>query len=227
MIRTVGQVAAIEPVGPFPQVAREVLGADPMMGADQPGFDVAEQRVDDREEFAGIGAVALHHWGVFQITAEIGGAAAITGKPIGQQMRFGGDIGFEESSQLGPGRGRQHGDASIAGKEPVLALDGVPMLSAPVLRRRHLFDGSDDQALVGVGRTAPGTCRVAPATNEEPAPAKAGVSSASSKPCSGREGSSLSPWRNLCAMVQAVWYATPSSRCRNFAETPRLSRPIR
>jgi hypothetical protein len=42
-------------VGPLPQVAREVLGADPMMGADQPGFDVAEQRVDDREEFAGIG----------------------------------------------------------------------------------------------------------------------------------------------------------------------------
>src|SRR6516225_5748930 len=26
---------------------------------------------------------------------------------------------------------------------------------------------------------------------------------------------------------QAVWCATPSSRCRNFAETPRLSRPIR
>jgi hypothetical protein len=31
----------------------------------------------------------------------------------------------------------------------------------------------------------------------------------------------------LVAMVQAVWYATPGSRCRNFAETPRLSRPIR
>jgi hypothetical protein len=47
-IQTIGQVAAIEPVGPLPQVAREMLGADPMMGADQPGFDVAEQRVDDR-----------------------------------------------------------------------------------------------------------------------------------------------------------------------------------
>jgi predicted kinase len=30
------------------------------------------------------------------------------------------------------------------------------------------------------------------------------VSSASRKPCSGRAGSSLSPWRSLCAMVQAV-----------------------
>jgi hypothetical protein len=42
------------------------------------------------------------------------------------------------------------GALHIAGKEPMLALDGVPMLSSPVLRRRHLFDGSDDQALVGL-----------------------------------------------------------------------------
>ena len=54
MIQTVGQVAAIEPVGPLSQVTREMLDADPVMGADQPGFDVAEQRVDDREELAGI-----------------------------------------------------------------------------------------------------------------------------------------------------------------------------
>jgi hypothetical protein len=38
-----------------------MLGADPMMSADQPGFDVAEQSVDDREEFGGIGAVVLDH----------------------------------------------------------------------------------------------------------------------------------------------------------------------
>jgi hypothetical protein len=204
MIQIVGQVAAIEPVGPLPQVARKMLGADPMMGADQPRFDVAEKRVDDREEFTGTGAVPLHHRGMFQIIAEIGVAAAIAGKPISQQMRFGGDIGFQEGSQFSPGRGWQYGDARTAGKEPVLALDGAPMLSAPVLRRRHLFDGSDDRALVEVGRAATGTCRVAAATDEEPAPAKARVSSTSSKPCSGREGSSLSPWRSLCAMVQAV-----------------------
>jgi hypothetical protein len=36
-----------------------MFGADFMMGADQPGFDVGEQCVDDREEFAGIGAVVL------------------------------------------------------------------------------------------------------------------------------------------------------------------------
>jgi hypothetical protein len=83
-VQTVGQVAAIEPVGPLPQVAREMLGVDAMMGADQPSFDVAEQGVDDREEFAGIGAVILDHRNVFQILAETSVAAAITGKPVGQ-----------------------------------------------------------------------------------------------------------------------------------------------
>jgi hypothetical protein len=75
-ILTVRQVAAIQPVGPLPQVAREMLGAAPMMGADQPSFDVAEQRVNDREELAGIGAFVLDHRGVFQILAEIGAAIA-------------------------------------------------------------------------------------------------------------------------------------------------------
>src|SRR4029077_4801707 len=109
-------------------------------------------------------ALALSSWttgGVFQILAEIGVAAAIAGKPVGQQTRIGGDVGFNKDPQFGPGRRRQHGDAGITGEEPVLALDGVPMLSAPVLRRRHLFDGSDDQAFVGVGGAATGACRVA------------------------------------------------------------------
>src|SRR5512132_1238600 len=127
--------------------------------------------------------------------SEIGVVAAIAGKSVGQQMRIGGDIGFKKGAQLGARRGRQHGDACIAGEEPMLTLDGVPMFSAPVLRRRHLFDRSDDQAFVGVGGDATGACRVAAAMK---------VSSASRTPCSGRDGSSLSPWRSLCAMVQAV-----------------------
>ena len=36
-----------------------MLGADPVIGADQSGFDVAEQSMDDQEELAGIGAVVL------------------------------------------------------------------------------------------------------------------------------------------------------------------------
>jgi hypothetical protein len=32
-IQAVGQVAAIEAAGPFPQIARQVLGADAVMGA--------------------------------------------------------------------------------------------------------------------------------------------------------------------------------------------------
>ena len=71
------QVAAVEPVGPFRQIARQVLGADAVMGADEPGFDVAEQDMDDREELGGIGALILHHRRVLQMLAEGGVAAAI------------------------------------------------------------------------------------------------------------------------------------------------------
>jgi hypothetical protein len=105
-------------------------------------FDVAEQRMADREELAGIGAHALDHRGMLQILAEIG--AAIAGKPIGQQMRIGGDIGFKKGPQFGTGGCRQHGDAGITGNEPVLALDGVAVFAAIVLRRRYLLYSSDD-----------------------------------------------------------------------------------
>ena len=69
---------------------------------------------------------------MLQILAEIG--AAIAGKAIGQQMRIGGDICFKKGSQFGARGCRQHGDAGIAGEEPVLALDGVAMFAALVLR---------------------------------------------------------------------------------------------
>ena len=78
-------------------------------------------------------AFALSCWttgGVFEILAEIG--AAIAGKSVGQRMRIGSDICFRKGPQFGPGRRRQHGDAGITGEEPVQALDGVPMLFAPV-----------------------------------------------------------------------------------------------
>ena len=82
-VQPIGQIAAIEPVGPFPKIARQVLGADAVMGADEPGFDVAEQRMDDREELAGIGALVLDHRRVLQMIAEGGVAAAIAGEPVG------------------------------------------------------------------------------------------------------------------------------------------------
>ncbi len=58
-VQPVGQVAAIEAVGPFAQIARQVLGADAMVGADEPGFDLAEQGMDDRKED---GSIALSCW---------------------------------------------------------------------------------------------------------------------------------------------------------------------
>src|SRR5467141_681147 len=194
-----------------------------MMSADEPGFDVAEQGMDNREELAGIGCFALDHRHVLQMLAEAGVTTAIAGKPVGQEMGSGCNVRLEEGAEFGARRGRQHGDPGVAGEEPVLALDRMAVFSLLVLWRRHLLDRGNNQALVGVGR---GLAVLRPELVGSPRPPMK-VSSASRNPRSTRVGSSLSPWRNLCAMVQAVWYATTSSRCRNLAETPRLSRPIR
>src|SRR5271155_3825199 len=137
-----------------------------MMGADEPGFDVAEQGMDDREEFAGVGALALDHRHMLQMLAEIGVATTIAGKPIGQQMRTGREIGLEKGAEFGTRGGRQHGDAGAASKEAMLALDGMSVLSLLVLWRRHFFDGGDDKALVGVLRAAATTIRIAAAADE-------------------------------------------------------------
>ena len=60
-----------------------MLGADAVMSADEPGFDVTEQSMDDREELAGIGCLALDHRRVLQILAEAGVicSRAIAGLP--------------------------------------------------------------------------------------------------------------------------------------------------
>src|SRR6516162_5883831 len=195
-VQTVGQVAAIEPVGPLPQVARQMLGADPMMGADQPGFDVAEQRVDDREEFGGIGAVALDHRGVFQILAETGVAAAITGKPIGQQMRIGRHICFKKDPQFGPLAAGSTAMRASPAKNPCWRLTAWPCFA---LR----FFGAGTFSTAATTRLLSGLAVLRPRLVGSPRPPMK-VSSASRKPCSGRDRSSLSPWRSLCAMVQAV-----------------------
>ena len=85
------------------------------MGADEPGFDVAEQRTDDREERAP--ALAAPSWttGVFQMLTESGLAAAITREPVGQEMDPAATLFFEEGAELGTRRGRQHRDAGVAG----------------------------------------------------------------------------------------------------------------
>src|ERR1700731_2005717 len=105
-VQPVGQVAAIEPVGPFPKIARQVLGADAVMSADKPGFNVAEQGMDDREERAGIGGFALDHRRVLQMLAEAGVTTAIAGKPVGQEMGLGCNVRLEKGAEFGARRGR-------------------------------------------------------------------------------------------------------------------------
>src|SRR6266851_4100700 len=152
-----------------------------MVSADEPGFDIAEQSMDDREELAGIDSFALDHRRVLQMLAEAGVAAAIAGKPVGQEMGPGRNVRLEEGAEFGARRGRQHGDPGVAGEEPVLTLHGVAVFSFLVLRRRHLLHRGDNQALVRVDRAASGTCRIASAADEglvrleEPAQQSGGV----------------------------------------------------
>ena len=154
------------------------------------------QGVDDREELAGIGAVVLDHRGVFQMLVEGGVAAAIASEPVGQEMRPGCDISGQKGTELGAGRGRQHGDAGITGKEAVLALDRMPCLP-------FRFFGAGTFSTAATTRLLSELLVLRPRLLGSPRPPMK-VSSASSKPRSGRAGSSLSPWRSLCAMVHAV-----------------------
>jgi hypothetical protein len=81
-------------------------------------------------------------------------------------MRPSRDISGQKGAELSARRGRQHGDPGVAGEEPVLALHRMPVLSRLVLWCRHLLDGGDDQALVGAGRAATATGRIAAAADE-------------------------------------------------------------
>src|SRR3984893_18335301 len=184
-VQPVGQVAAIEPIGPLPQVAREVLGADTVMGADEPGFDVAEQCMDDWEERASVGAFVLDHGGVPEVFAEGGIAAAIAGEPVGQEVRLGLDIRLEEGAEFGAGGGRQHGDPRLPAKNPCWRLTACPCFL-------FLFFGAGTFSTAATTRLLSGLAVLRPRLVRSPRPPMK-VSSASRKPRSRRVGSSLSP----------------------------------
>ena len=82
----VDPVAAVEAIDPFPKVARQVLGTDPVMRADQPGLDIAEQGMDDREVRGGIGARALDHRRVLEMRAEVGILPAVAVEAVSQEV---------------------------------------------------------------------------------------------------------------------------------------------
>jgi uncharacterized protein (TIGR00730 family) len=94
--------------------------------------------MDDREEFAGIGFFALDHRRVLQMLVEASVAAAIAGKPVGQEMGPGHDVRLEEGAEFGTRRGWQHGDPGVAGEEP-----------QSLVEREVAHTGLDDLRVVG------------------------------------------------------------------------------
>src|SRR5207248_11442639 len=87
----------------------------------------------------------------------------------------------------------------LAGEEPVLTLHGMSVFAVLVW-----FFGAGTFSTAATSRLLSGLAVLRPRLVGSPRPPMK-VSSASRKPRSGRAGSSLSPWRSLCVMVQAVW----------------------
>ncbi len=59
MSKEIGSDSPVEAVVPFPGVARQVLGADPVVGTVEPSLEVGKQDMDDRHEAFGVLAFAL------------------------------------------------------------------------------------------------------------------------------------------------------------------------
>ena len=83
MVDAFHQISSVEAVGPFAQVARQMFGGDAVMGADEPGFDRAEQGMDDREKLGGFGTLILNDGRVFEMVIECRLFALIAGKAVG------------------------------------------------------------------------------------------------------------------------------------------------
>ena len=161
-----GEIPTVEPVGPFPEVARQMFGGDTMVGSNEPRFDVAEQDMDDGEESGGIGARSLDHWRMFQVVTKSGVTSLVAHEPVGQQMRLGRDVCLDEGSEFNAVGGRENGDPDTTGVKSVLTLYCVPVFSALVLRCRHLLDDRNNQAFIRVCRATTGTCGITPTTDE-------------------------------------------------------------
>jgi hypothetical protein len=86
-----------------------MLGPDPMMGAGQRTFDVAEQSVDGREELAGIGAVTLDQGVCFRYAPRLASRPRQAANPSVSTREFaatpplqGQAIGFKQGTHFGP-----------------------------------------------------------------------------------------------------------------------------
>ena len=126
---------------------------------------------------------------------EGGVVAAIAGKAVAQQMRVGRDIRLRKGAEFGPGRAGNTAIRTSPAKKPCCRLTACPCL--PVL-----FFGAGTFSTAATTRLLSGcwccgrTGRIAAATDE----GLVRLEQAAQR----MTGSSLSPWRSLCAMVDAV-----------------------
>ncbi len=189
----------------------------------------------DREELAGVGAPRPGSRGC----ASSARRGRHRGRDSPQTRRSGGcdlvsTFALRKAPSSAPVAAGSTAIRALPAKEPVLTLDGVPVFSLLVLRRRRLLDGGDDQALVRrLAVLRPGLVRIAPAADEGARPPPESRAAGATGPRSAR-GAACAPWsRNRLIgdpqlPLQETWprrraCRDPSDRRRETAYTDRCT----
>ena len=114
--------STIEAVVPLSGVARQVFGADAVEGAVEPGLQVAEQDMDDRQHGIGVFTAVLDD----RVVAEAVGQSIIALETIGDDAGAGFGVAADKVAQFHRAGGRQDGDAGAARNEAAL-LDALAL----------------------------------------------------------------------------------------------------
>ena len=118
----IGQIgdaaAAIEAVVPLARIARQMLGADAVEGAVEPGLHVAEQDMDDGQHGIGVFAAVLDD----RVVAEAVGEAIVALQTISDDACARLGCAADKAAQIRRGSGRQDGDAGAAGDKVALLM---------------------------------------------------------------------------------------------------------
>ena len=118
----IGQIgdasAAIEAVVPLARIARQMLGADAVEGAVEPGLHIAEQDMDDGQHGIGVFAAVLDD----RVVAEAVGEAVVALQTISDDAGARLGCAADKAAQIRRGSGRQDGDAGAAGDKVALLM---------------------------------------------------------------------------------------------------------
>lgn len=91
------QSPAVEAVVPLLQVCGQVLGADSMESAVDPGLEVAELKMDQGQDHAGVLGLSLNYGLMLEALAR----AVLSGPAIGEHVGPWGETGLDKGAEVG------------------------------------------------------------------------------------------------------------------------------